>query len=474
MQQMPWKEIRNPILIPRRNSCFIWLKDYLKTSVSRAVTDRCYQLHLTATRFLFSESSSWQPVRETTMRKLVQIVVVQGFLFSASTPGLAAEERPAAGSREQVSAWIRIAKQPPMLAFDSTDALDFDLYLNTQIEILKSPLVLDQVVADPRVAKLDEIRQLSDPAGDLARRLEVRRQGKSELLVISLVGGEPAQAAKIVNLVVAAYLKAGMLDRQRTIDRTLQAIALERQKHVRRIGKLRRQVHELAAQLLPRDDSQQPHVEQAVVRVPLPKLREEITTLYLDREMLKRQLDLRHAKQPPRDAGVSDELVFEAIADHPDVQDLVADVESYSAKMAATQQVSVLGANDPRHAKLRQRHEQAQQRLEALRDEVRQDVIEEFQEAWQARHDQEISQLELQIEEKQTRFQVLTERYFKQLDLEAASSDQILRLAVQRMALDREEKVLERLIDREIQLRTELHAPSRVTLLRSAKARSAN
>ena len=79
-------------------------------------------------------------------------------------------------------------------------------YVATQIEMLRSPRVLQAVMDDPIVAGMHEIRKHRDPVKWLARKgLEIAPVGISRLVEIKFEGTDPDAAAHLVNAVVDNY-----------------------------------------------------------------------------------------------------------------------------------------------------------------------------------------------------------------------------------------------------------------------------
>jgi len=106
-------------------------------------------------------------------------------------------------------AMVRIASREQQLVFGtSADAggASFDVYKNTQIQLLKSRFCLIAALRDPEVAKLPLVQAQLDPVRWLAGEISVSFPGSGEIMLVGLTGEDPKSVAALVNAVVAAYM----------------------------------------------------------------------------------------------------------------------------------------------------------------------------------------------------------------------------------------------------------------------------
>ncbi|MCA9249277.1 MAG: hypothetical protein KDA42_19280, partial [Planctomycetales bacterium] len=143
-----------------------------------------------------------------------------------------------------------MASEPPYVLYADSSAQDVNVFYETQVELIRSPLVIDLALADRSVSSLKLIRNQSKPAIWLAEQLSVTRKGESELLVVSLEADDRRDAAVIVNAVVDAYVKAFSLARRREIGRQLEAVEAQRPRAIERLANLHREYQQAAAKLL--------------------------------------------------------------------------------------------------------------------------------------------------------------------------------------------------------------------------------
>lgn len=99
-----------------------------------------------------------------------------------------------------------VSSQPTRIIFKTNEVqAEFTTYLSTQVNWIKSQLILKSALNDPEVAKLTVVKQESDPIGWLEKSVQVSTAG--EILRITLTGPEPEAPRIIVNAVARCYEK---------------------------------------------------------------------------------------------------------------------------------------------------------------------------------------------------------------------------------------------------------------------------
>lgn len=146
--------------------------------------------------------------------------------------------------RFRASAMLRIRADQPRGAAESSAAENADRFVRTQVNLLRSRVVLDRVIADPDIANLDELKSQQQPLDYLGRHLRVSSVENSELFLVTFDGKTPDAAAKIANAVLESFRR--IQSDQETLQR--QAIVdLLDQEMDRRTRELERLRHSLRA-----------------------------------------------------------------------------------------------------------------------------------------------------------------------------------------------------------------------------------
>ena len=134
-------------------------------------------------------------------RPVIFAVLVLG-LFATSVPCYA--DSPLYEATATI--WVRSVK-PSLLSEDrQLSEGEYNRFLNTQIELLKHPVVIDKALESPDVAPLPIVREQKDKRAWLIGRLGVHND-KSELVYVSITMHSAEASEKIVNAVIDAYFQ---------------------------------------------------------------------------------------------------------------------------------------------------------------------------------------------------------------------------------------------------------------------------
>ena len=106
----------------------------------------------------------------------------------------------------QAMASIQVRSAKPRFLDEDIVVNRYEEFVNTQIELLRSNVVIDRMLEMPDVARLPIIRQLSNKREWLQKKLKIVRHGKSEIVTISIKTFSKESSENIVNAVVDSYL----------------------------------------------------------------------------------------------------------------------------------------------------------------------------------------------------------------------------------------------------------------------------
>ena len=93
------------------------------------------------------------------------------------------------------------------LGLNSAEA--FDPFLQTQVELIRSPNVLSAALTNKKVATTTLVREAKDPESELRSQLQVGIMAGTYLIRVALTSLEPEDGPVIVNEVVARYIIRG-------------------------------------------------------------------------------------------------------------------------------------------------------------------------------------------------------------------------------------------------------------------------
>lgn len=131
-------------------------------------------------------------------------------LWVALSAGLAALAYAKVPPTYESTAWLKV--DPSVRSITAPAAASGEgaaSTLETQIQLITSPDVLDAAAHDPRVADLPRIRLSADPVDDLRKAVKVApAAAKTQVILVSMVSESPIESAAVVTAVVDAYLHA--------------------------------------------------------------------------------------------------------------------------------------------------------------------------------------------------------------------------------------------------------------------------
>ena len=125
--------------------------------------------------------------------------------------------------------WIQFSFAPNQNMADlELDVTPFELFVNTQIALMKSPMVLKSVVENPAISRLPNIQKQVNPMEWIASRLTVegsQSNKKSEIYVVTYESTDQKEAEMIVNAVVDSYIsyyQIGLMQQDQNLQKSLQ------------------------------------------------------------------------------------------------------------------------------------------------------------------------------------------------------------------------------------------------------------
>jgi hypothetical protein len=140
------------------------------------------------------------------------------------------------GQRPTVAALLYVAREPLRILQEETpgrraDDTEFTNYRRTQAALLRSRLVINAALKQPKVTELSLVRTAKDPIGWLVRALRIDFPGDGEILRVGLDGSQIAELALLLDGIVDAYLHEIVnKEHQKRVERVNQLEKLYSQK----------------------------------------------------------------------------------------------------------------------------------------------------------------------------------------------------------------------------------------------------
>ena len=303
-------------------------------------------------------------------------------------------------------AWIRIEDRQQLFALPGQERSP--LFLKTQIELIKSPLVLNRAVAQPEVSELEEVAKEPAPAEWLAENLNVKAVGGSELFQIYLDSSEAQTAATIVNGVLDSYLQVQSEMTDAHFQRMMELLEKEKQQRSMDLQRLRANLQDLVKKS-PETATARTSKEGGVRNSTLATLQERLISTEVQREFLEAERDAL-LQSTARGTQVPASAVDREIDNLAAVQEMRNKVTRLEADLHETDQIAARGEDDPVVRRLRQDVANAQEQLRTLRANLSRGLADEMKQKLQNEHASRIESLEAQIAAQQSLEEMLAER----------------------------------------------------------------
>ncbi len=106
----------------------------------------------------------------------------------------------------KAEAWLKIESSAPFLlnqqATGGVSVGAQDVFVRTQLQLIRSPVVIEPLLERPEIASIPEIKEMSNPVALLGKAISVESENDSELYRISYSASSPQDAANVVNAVL--------------------------------------------------------------------------------------------------------------------------------------------------------------------------------------------------------------------------------------------------------------------------------
>ncbi len=366
-----------------------------------------------------------------------------------------------------VRAQLYVSSQRPMVLFRTSEAQsDFHSFRQTQIALIKSRLVLNAALRQPKVAELAAVRQEADPIGWLEKELKVSGAASPEILTVVMQGGDAAELKVIVDAVVAAYLQEIVNKehgkRQARLDQ-LKEIAAKYDENLRR---KRRTLRELA-ESVGSGDKQQLALRQLYNQEQYHLTQRELLQVRSELRKLQVQAGAAEEGEEP-EVEVPAAAVEAAIDRDPLLTRYLAEQNRYAEYAEQARRNAAQGEKHPSVQRYRRLADELSTRIRKRREELRDQVEKQLREKAQF-----LSQSEGSAGRKRVAFY---QRLEKQLTHDLERLEKELR-SLNKGSLDlgsiqgeiaQAEEVARRVGDEVEKLSVELQAPAQIQVLEDA------
>jgi polysaccharide biosynthesis transport protein len=277
-------------------------------------------------------------------------------------------------------ALLKVAGKPPMVLGRLTDSVtdEFSVFKRTQVDLIKSNVVMLGTFREKEINQLSMVREHSDdPVAWLSYELMIDYPNDAEILRVAMRGTKPTEVTKIVNKVVATYLKEivqhekEMRNNERTaLERTQNAKNRELQAEMEALHK--------QEQLLGVSTSESVQIQKKLLAEQLADALSSRSHIVSDLNRTKLQITLTEArKDTPEDVKSPDASVEFHLSQDPQIVQATNRVALYREQLA-DEETKAVNRNEPRLKALRAKIETLDANIEDRKATMRPQLLEQM------------------------------------------------------------------------------------------------
>lgn len=354
-------------------------------------------------------------------------------------------------------ALIRVLPVKPDFLFERSRITEheYDSFVNTLIALMWSPIVLDNVLERPEIARLEIMDQQQDKRAWLAQKLRVERIHNSEIMSVGIKTDSEEASEKIVNAVTDEFFKFSDEMSRRMYNDLVTSLRLEerRQQQVAKTlqERIRRKTKESAMQVF--------GISADVECLRGESLVQDIC--FAEARILTQRAQYKAIVERIENPNVVPISVL--IQNHPELQTLSG--QRLVLGKQKTELARVYSEDDPRIVELDQQMERIDERISSLASKDGQESVQAF---FRLQEETKLFELGMEIRAQEILVEELTNKYNEQLINSVNQSEEMLDVTFDQAQLERTNKTLERIEDRILEIAMEQRAPGQVTQLSQA------
>jgi capsular exopolysaccharide synthesis family protein len=258
------------------------------------------------------------------------------------------------------------------------DNAEYESYKKTQLQLMKSPYVLQAALRKPGIEDLETLRESgADPIGWLSRGLMVTASPESEVVQVRLRGKNAEDVAKILNAVTTSFLE-DVVNKERT-ERLGRRDALEKKfkENMTELRSRRETLNNLARTLGTRDSSEVA-TQRGLLMDHVGTLRGLLVHTQRDIAAIDAELWIAEARtsgEISAEDAVPMEVVEVALSRDPQIAELNLRLASIEEAISFQQQRSARAGSEPAVRRLRAQGQELLVRIESRRRELRPAIV---------------------------------------------------------------------------------------------------
>lgn len=371
----------------------------------------------------------------------------------------------------EAAAFLEIKNNAPFIAFP--DRMEAQSFAQTELETIRSPIVMSRVAAKPEVASLPEAQESKAVDRWLAKGLRARYIGQSELCEVAFRSNDPAASALIANSIIDEYLALHQDTSSEQAERMISLLNEQQRERKAEVEALRDSVRTLTKKTTGNDPIVVTgHENSAVVMQdnPLAKLQAQRAAEQANEVIINAELKALRETLAKKQVDVPNHEIRKAVEQHPEVQRLRGLMVQHQSLLGGYAQKSAKGWDDPVVERKKKEIETLERDLEKLIAELQPAFRKQLEGMVRARQEEHVAEIELELDHARNKLAEWSRQVEEQrVELEK-HGDELLNLEFVRGDLERSEEVHSLIAQRIVAMKTEKFAPRRAAKRQSATA----
>jgi capsular exopolysaccharide synthesis family protein len=364
----------------------------------------------------------------------------------------------------RATALLQIKEQPDYLAFRAEGN---NRFVQNQVELLRSPVVLERVLATD-VGKLPEVAKQTAQIEWLQRGLMAKNIGGSDLFELSFACPNAEGARTIVNTIVQSYLELSQLETEARTDKVIELLNTELERRRKEVDQTREKVRELAKKVTGKDPYATKRSEDTIVlHSPLAALQERLATTEVDREVVSAKLEVLKESLGGQPSEPPAELLDQMLDARAEIIKLKELIEADRFRITEVEKLSQPGYTQGA-TRARTQLASDEEQLTKLRETLSSQFVKQWTDAEAKRRKDALSEAKTQVSNLDATVELLKDRIKKLTEGQAEIGGNTVELEFTKGELERADAVYQRIADRILALTTEVRAPERVWIMRKA------
>ena len=339
----------------------------------------------------------------------------------------------------------------------------------TQLETLRSPIILSRVASKPEIARQPEADEIGDVERWLAKKMDVRFVGQSDLCQVSFRSQHPEVAAMVVNAVVEEYLALHQDRESEQADRIIALLADQQRERQSEVEGLRERVRALLKKTTGREPLMLRGEKNLVIRHnPLADAEDRRITAEVECDVLSAQLKVYQEAAAANKVEIPPEELQRALYEHQEIKQLAGQVAFFEHQLAGTRRTARPGRDDLVQTK-EKAVQGAQKALDEAVERLRPTVTKQVEREMLANQVEKIHELQLKLDVQKRMMAQWDEKAQKERKEMESHGNERLDLQFAQDDLERSEEVHSRIAERIVALKTERVRPARANRQHAAK-----